>query len=180
MPGLPSLLVELADADGINRAGFVVDRAAANGGPHQRRHRVHTAQLDDPECVARALALLTAADAHVDHRELTRLDNLDAYRRVGVTRARFIALAQACREEVGERLCDKSWMTVDDIARIDSILEAVQDRQWRLLVCRLAAAAITADGCVSDAERMVFDYMLGYWHVNRSTVSDAILHDPLN
>ena len=136
--------------------------------------------VDHPECGAMALALLTAANARVDKLELERLDKLDAYQRVGVSRARFLELAQACRDEVGEKLVGHSWMSAGKIGRIDRILDAVHDEQLRLLVCRLAAAAITADGCVCDAERIVFDHMLGRWHVNRSMVTEAIRTDPLN
>jgi hypothetical protein len=71
-------------------------------------------------------------------------------------------------------------MSADDIGRIDRILDAVNDPQLRILVCRLAAAAITADSCVCDAERMVFDHMLGRWHVNRSMVTEAIWDDALD
>jgi len=141
---------------------------------------MHQDIIDNPECVARALALLTAANARVDKRELKRLDELDAYQRIGVSRARFVELAQACRDEVGEKLVGHSWMSANDIGRIDRILDAVNDPQLRILVCRLAAAAITADGCVCDAERMVFDHMLGRWHVNRSMVTEAIRNDALN
>lgn len=141
---------------------------------------MHQDLIDNPECVARALALLTAANARVDNRELKRLDELDAYQRIGVSRARFVELAQACRDEVGEKLVGYSWMSADDIGRIDRILDAVNDPQLRILVCRLAAAAITADSCVCDAERMVFDHMLGRWHVNRSMVTEAIWDDALD
>ena len=136
--------------------------------------------VDHPECVARAVALLTAANARIDSRELKRLDELDAYRRIGVSRERFLELAQACRDELGHGLAGRSWITADDIERIDRILNAVNDPQLRLLVCRLAAAVITADGCVCDGERMVFDHMLGRWRVNRSMVTEAIRVDALN
>ena len=36
-------------------------------------------------------------------------------------------LAQACRNEVGEKLVGHSWMSADDIGRIDRILDAVND-----------------------------------------------------
>jgi hypothetical protein len=136
--------------------------------------------VDHPECVAKAVALLTAANGRVDGRELRRLDELDAYQRIGVSRDRFVELAQACRDEVGEWLVGQSWMTADAIRRIDRILDSVNDPQHRLLVCRLAAAVITADGCICDGERMVFDHMLGRWRVNRSMVTEAIRTDALN
>ena len=47
-----------------------------------------------------------------------------------------------------------------------------------MLVCRLAAAVITADGCISVDERMVYSHVLGHWRICQSMVTQAILHDP--
>jgi hypothetical protein len=132
------------------------------------------------ECLARALALLIGADAHLDGRELARLEELDAFRRVGVSRARFLELVEACCEEVGEYLVGQSWLSIADLHRIDGILDAVDDPQQRLLVCRLAASVLPADGRVSEAERLIYDHVLGYWHINRSAVTEAILHDTVH
>lgn len=129
------------------------------------------------ECTARALALLVVADACVDKREMQCLDKLDAFRRIGVSRARFQEIAEACREDVGESLAGQSWLRLEDLERMAPILNAVDDRADRLLVCRLAASVLTADGCVTGAEHLVYDYVLSYWHINHSMVTEAILHD---
>ena len=73
-----------------------------------------------------------------------------------------------------------TWLRADDLERIDRILDAVRDPQLRLLVCCLAAASITADGCISDVEDRVFNHMLGHWHVHRSMVSEALRSESLN
>jgi hypothetical protein len=129
---------------------------------------------------ARALALLIGADARIDRREVERLEELGAFHRVGVSRTRFLELVQACCEEVGEHLVGQSWLSFDDLRRIDRILEAVDDLEERVLVCRLAASVLPADGRISEAERLVYDHVLGYWHINRSTVTEAILHDAVH
>lgn len=124
------------------------------------------ATLANPsECAAHALALLVAADACLDSSKLQRLDELDAFTSLGVSRARFIELAVACRAEVGEGLVGCSWLPAGHMAHIDEILDAVSDPSLRLLVCRFATAAIEADGCVNDAERLLFEYTLGRWHL---------------
>jgi hypothetical protein len=132
------------------------------------------------ECLARALALLIGADAHLDRQELARLEELDAFRRIGVSRSRFLELVEACCQEVGDYLVGQSWLSIADLYRIDCILDAVDDPQERLLVCRLAASVLPADGCVSEAERLIYDHVLGYWHINRSAVTEAILHDTVH
>ena len=132
------------------------------------------------ESSARALALLIGADAHLDRREVARLEELDAFRRIGVSRARFLELVESCCRDVGEYLAGQSWLSLEDLQRIDQILDAVDDPAKRLLVCRLAASVLPADGRVSEAERLIYDHVLGYWHINRSAVTEAILHDAVH
>lgn len=124
---------------------------------------------------ARVLALMVAANGHIDPREMQALEELGAFRLLGVPRARFTALARDCLQEVGIGLSECSWLRSRDLAYVDQLLEAVTDPQERLLLCRLAAAAITADGHVSSGERLVYDHALARWHINRSMVTDAIL-----
>jgi hypothetical protein len=132
------------------------------------------------ESAALALAMMMAADAELDPRELERLDALDAYQRLGVSRGRFLEIAQWLREEMGEALVGRSWLSPRDVGRIDPILDAVADPQQRLLVCRLAAGLVTATGHVSTADRLVWDYMLGRWHISPTMVSTAIRQDRLH
>ena len=126
------------------------------------------------------VALLTTTDACIDRCEIDWLEELDAFRSIGVSRGRFLEIAHTCRDEIGDNLIGLSWLRADDLERIDRILDAVRDPQLRLLVCRLAAASIMADGCVCDADHRVINYMLGHWHVHRSMVPEAIRSDFLN
>jgi urease accessory protein UreH len=57
------------------------------------------------------------------------------------------------------------------------IAHAVPGTKNRLLVCRLAAAVITADGRVTHDERLVYDHALARWRINQSDVTQAILED---
>lgn len=125
---------------------------------------------------ARVLAMMVAANGRIDPRELQVLDELAAFERLGVRRERFVALARDCLHELGVGLEECSWLRSRDLAYVDQLLEAVANPQERLLVCRLAAAALTADGHVSSGERLVYDHVLARWHINRSMVTDAILH----
>lgn len=126
---------------------------------------------------AHALALMVAANGRADPRELQALEELDAFRRLGVPRSRFEALVHECLHEVGYGLAGSSWLHARDQACVDRLLDAVVEPQERLLVCRLAAAALTADGQVSWDERLVFDHALARWHVSRAMLTQAILHD---
>ncbi|WP_298831934.1 hypothetical protein [uncultured Piscinibacter sp.] len=124
---------------------------------------------------ARVLALMMVANGHIDPRELEILEELDAFERIGVPRERFVALAQDCLREVGSGLAECSWLRARDQAYVDRLLDAVTDPQMRLVLCRLAAATITADGCVSGEERLVYEHVLARWHISRAMVTQAIL-----
>lgn len=126
---------------------------------------------------ARVLALMVAANGRADPRELQALERLHAFDRLGLPQARFSGLVHECLQEVGTGLAECSWLRARDQSYVDQLLDAVTDPQERLMVCRLAAAVVTADGQVSGDERLVFDHALARWHVSRSMLSDAILHD---
>lgn len=123
------------------------------------------------DAAARVLALLVSASGRIDDRALQVLDESDAYRRVGVDRDRFIALARTCICEVGANLCERSWLRESDQLYLDRLLDAVTDPQQQLLVCRLAAPALAADGCISDDERMVYEHALARWHISPSVAA---------
>lgn len=127
------------------------------------------------EAQARVLALMVAANGRVDPRELQVLEDLGAFERIGMTRERFVALAQECLHDVGAGLAEAPWLRARDQAYLDSLLEAVTDPNERLLLCRLAAAVVTADGRVSGDERLVYDHVLARWRVSRVMVTQAIL-----
>lgn len=126
---------------------------------------------------ARVLALMVSANGHADPRELQVLDRLDAYARLGLDPRTFLALVQECLEALGGSLSECSWLRARDQAYVDHLIEAVTDPRERLLVGRLAAAVLTADGQVSGDERLVFDHVLARWRITRSMLSEAILQD---
>lgn len=129
------------------------------------------------EAPAHAVAMMVAANGRIEDSELHVLDELNAFRRLGVTRQRFVELARLCVRKVGAGLCERAWMCVDDLVYHDSLLNAVAREDRRLLVCRLAAAVITADGRITRDERLVYDRMLARWRISQAMVTQAILED---
>lgn len=129
----------------------------------------------ESEARARVLALMVAANGRVDPRELQALEDLGAFDRIGVPRARFEAIAQQCLREVGAGLSECSWLRARDQAYIDRLLDGITGAQERLLLCRLAAAALTADGQVSADERLVYHHVLARWRISQGMVTQAIL-----
>jgi hypothetical protein len=138
---------------------------------------MQTLPTDSPEALARVLAMMIVTDADLDPRELDMLEQLDAFARIGITRAGFRATAQRYCAELGARMGDRPWLLLSDVMLIDEVLRPMQGAAQRLLVARLSAAIITADGRVRDIERLVFDHTLARWGLTRAAVSRAILAD---
>jgi hypothetical protein len=138
---------------------------------------LNTRDTDSPQAMARLIALLIVADTRLDPRELAMLDELDAFTRLGMERAEFMRVAGALCDELGERLQQRPWLALSERVLIEAELQAVRDPAKRLLVARLGAAAITADGRVQDSERALFDHLLLRWGLTRADVSQAILAD---
>ena len=129
---------------------------------------------------ARVLALLVSANGKIDDAELARLESLRAFERLGMARADFVDLARRCLVDVGAGLCERSWLRSSDMHYVDALLDAVPDPAMRLLVCRLSAAAISADGKVSADERLLYGHMLARWRIHPDAVTQDCRSDCMN
>jgi hypothetical protein len=129
------------------------------------------------DALARVLALMVAADGRIDPREMDVLEELNAFERLDMPRERFSALAHDCLREIGAGLAECSWLRARDEAYVDGLLDAVRDPSQRLMLCRLAAAAVTADGQVTHGERLLYDHVLARWHISHAMVSEATRRD---
>lgn len=136
--------------------------------------------VDLDESAARVLALVLAADGDADETKTRVLDQLDAWHRIGVSRSRFLRLVHASHAQLGDKLRDSPWLPSRELFQLDRVLDNVTDPELRLMVCRLAASVITADGRVSEAERLVYDRTLARWHISSTMVTQAILADRLH
>ena len=130
------------------------------------------------DAAATLLAIVVSANGQVDPREVAELERLGAFERLGISRHHFLARAEAALEEIGRPLSQTQWLRPSDRSRMLALQQAVHDRALRLLVCRLSAAVITADGRVTGGERQVYESLLGQWALTEGMVVDAIRSDP--
>ncbi|MFN6997827.1 MAG: hypothetical protein ACK4PH_26860, partial [Aquincola tertiaricarbonis] len=100
-----------------------------------------------------------------------------AFQRLGIGRDDFLALAAQCVQALDNGQVDRSWLKPQALAQLFSVVDAVTSPQQRLLVCRLAAAVMTADGAICATERRVYRHALLRWGITDDQVSHAILHD---
>lgn len=122
------------------------------------------------EAPARVLALILSADGSVNERALGRLDQLGGFELLGVRRERFLELAHDCSCQLAPGLCERSWLSDEDLGRATALLDAVGEADDRVLVCRLAAAVVQDEGLVTHGARLVFEHALAHWRINQATL----------
>lgn len=141
------------------------------------------AQTTDPglarEAPARALALVLAANGHPGAQEWHALERLGAFHRLGIGSARFRQLLQRCMADIGASLCGRSWLSAEEADYVNAVLDAVARPADRLLVLRLAMAAMAADGRISRDERLVYSHCQARWGVSPQRVMQAMVADSL-
>lgn len=125
------------------------------------------------EAPAQVLALILSADGSVSERALGLLDDLGAFGLLGVSRRRFVELAHDCSCKIDPGLCERSWLSDEDIACTEVSLDAVRQPDDCVLVCRLAAAAMEDDGLVTHGARLVFELALAHWRIDLGTLPQA-------
>jgi hypothetical protein len=130
---------------------------------------------DSPDAMAHVLAMVMATHPHRDVRELRLLEELDAFKRIGISEPEFLRIAARLRHGACRELAQHTWLHLDDLEVVDEILDGVHDVEHRLLLCRLASCVIAADGRIQELERTVYDRMLLRWGYTRQSVSQAIL-----
>jgi hypothetical protein len=130
------------------------------------------------EAPARALAMMIAAHCGIDARELQVLDEFDAFRRLNVSRQRFVELVRTCARDIGANLAEHSWLCSADEAYVDTLLDAVTNPELRLLICRLADAVIAAESAVTQGERLIYCHALTRWRISGEQGATVMLREP--
>ncbi len=130
---------------------------------------------DSPQAMARVLALALIADTRLTPEEVTALDELNVCERIGLTRSEFMALAKGFCAELSQRMGPADSLRLSDPLLVDEVLGRVRNYGLRLLVARLTAGLIVADGRVSGVERRLYQHMLARWGLSDRLVTEAIL-----
>ena len=126
------------------------------------------------------LAIAVTANGRIDAREVAALDRLQSFERLGVRRDSFLIAAESALEEIGVPLSRTQCLRFSDRSLMLALQSAVIDPGQRLLVCRLSAAVITADGRVTGDERQVYASLLSKWGVTQTMVAHAIMRERLH
>jgi uncharacterized tellurite resistance protein B-like protein len=119
--------------------------------------------VNSPESVSRILAMMMITDAKLDDRELDVLDKLRIYELVGISKERFSQVVQGYCQDLTRAGNSAGRIQLVDKARIDRIVDRVDDPGTRLKTCRMLLNIAGADGALHDAELAVFRYILERW-----------------
>jgi hypothetical protein len=129
---------------------------------------------DSPQAMAHVLAWVLIADAEFTDGELMALDQLGVCDRIGISREEFLDIAGALIAAQAQRQGQPGTTRVPDPPSADDWLAAVDSPGLRLLVARLAAGLIVADGRVSGGERRLYLRMLARWGLSEQRVAEAM------
>ncbi len=135
---------------------------------------MHTPDTDSPEALARVLALVLVADTTLSPEELQALDELAVCDRIGLPQPAFMAIAQGFEALLAQRPGSPDLLRLPDPLLIDRVLDGVHNPGLRLLVARLAAGLIVADGRVRGVERRLYLHLLSRWGLSEWLVAEAI------
>ena len=142
--------------------------------------RMTSPATDSPRAVANVLAMVLAAHPDSSPHELSMLEELDAFRRIGLPEAEFLGIVRRFRSGDLCELSQHEYPHPNDLEFVDEVLDGVRDMRHRLLLCRLASCLITADGQIDGLERTLYDRMLLRWGYTRTSVSRAILAEHIH
>jgi uncharacterized tellurite resistance protein B-like protein len=121
--------------------------------------------VNSPEAVSRILAMMMITDARLDDRELDVLDKLRIYELVGISRERFSEVVRDYCQDLTRSGNGAGRIRLMDKARIDRIVDLVDDHETRLKTCRILLNIARADGTLHDAELTVLRYILERWRL---------------
>jgi uncharacterized tellurite resistance protein B-like protein len=119
---------------------------------------------NSPQAAARIVALMLLADDHLCQYELDRLAQLDAHRRLGLTQAELLAVAQAVCED--RKACaDLAWGGGLDEYTLRELLSELSDPVLRSTVFQLCHAVAHADEQPAEAEAAILRLAFEQWRL---------------
>jgi uncharacterized tellurite resistance protein B-like protein len=128
---------------------------------------------NSPEAMARILAMLMVADGSMDDRELELLDKLNIYGILDIDRKKFIEVLHAYCNDLSDSADADGTVHLVDRARIDELLDCVDEPKKRLLLCAMALDMSKADAEFSELEMAIFTHMLDRWHLTLEDIQTA-------
>lgn len=122
---------------------------------------------NSPEAMARVIAMMIVADAHIDDREIAVLDTANAFAKLGIARKAFMNVARDYCADLVDAAEAKGSTALLDPARTDHVIASVTIREQRLIVAGLLLAVVSADRVHDAGELLLFEHILDRWDIAR-------------
>lgn len=132
---------------------------------------------DSPESLARVLAMAIVSDGRLDARELTVLDDLEAYALLGLDRNAFMRVARDFCGDLARREGNSISLLAPDV--FDPVVDGVTRLENRRLVARLLIAVVGADQVHEQQERTLVNAVLQRWKMSLEDLASWREIDPI-
>ncbi len=132
-----------------------------------------TIAKNSPEALARVLAMTMITDAQLDDQELDLMERLKLYDLIGISRVQFSAVVADYCEELLQAGAPDGRVNLLDRARIDRIVDAVEDPAKRLLAAQMVINVLKADGRLEETELALFRHILDRWGLSLEALVGA-------
>lgn len=129
---------------------------------------------NSPEAMARVLIMQMIANANTSVEELDRLEQLDAYRILGIDRKHFIQVLDEYCNDISDEADDGDGHTsLITAERVNDALDCITEPKKQLLVAALSLDIFRADHELSEVEIVIFKHLLQHWHLSLDDLREA-------
>ena len=132
-----------------------------------------TIPRNSPEALARLLAMTLITDARLDDRELAAMDRLKLYDLIGMSRLEFSRVVEDYCEELLQAGSPDGRVNLMDRARIDAIVDAIDDPPKRVLAAQMVVNLLKADGRLAETELVLFRHILERWGLSLEALVES-------
>jgi len=121
---------------------------------------------NSPEAAARVLAALLTEDGLLSAQEMDFMDRVGVYGIVGVTRETFMRAVAG--QVAGRNLGNPGRLdsAPTRAARLDAALDAIDNRDQRLVICAVLLYLAEADRGICEEERALIRHVFTRWSVS--------------
>ena len=125
---------------------------------------------NSPEAMARLIALMMVSDGEVDPREMTALDQMNAWAHLGLSRQRFLDVARDYCADLRVAADAKDGVSLLDEAAAEEVVGSVDDPEKRRIVGQLMLAVLDADRRHAAEELIVYSSIMKSWGQERGAL----------
>lgn len=118
---------------------------------------------NSPEAMARLVALMMVSDGEVDPREMSALDQMNAWPLLGLSRQGFLHVARDYCADLKVAADAQDGVSLLDEVATEAIVGSVDDPDKRRIVGQLMLAVLDADRRHAAEELIVYSSIMKSW-----------------